>query len=110
MSAFRNRKGIFSGSSDSVPIRDVRKVDVPTSDNKVVVTSLVLDSVDTSDYHCRHPINMEEVSLQEMIENGVPIKEIPCSTLLDSNDPLDSPQMEDAGDKVLQTLEDDSIS
>lgn len=106
MSAFRNRKGIYSGSADYVPIRDVRKVDVPTSNPNVSVSALVLDSVDTPDFHIRHPINMVEVSLQEMIQNGVPIKEIPCGSLLDSNDPLDSPQMEDAAERVLKTLED----
>lgn len=108
MSAFRNRKGIYSGCAERLPIRDIRQVDVPTSNPNVSVSALVLDSVDTLLFHNRHPINMVEVSLQEMIQNGVPIKEIPCGTLLDSNDPLDSPQMEDAGEKVLKTLEDNS--
>lgn len=52
-----------------------------------------------------HPIPMEEFTLSEEMQAGVPLKEIPCNGLIGSNDPLD--HSIDA-EQVLKSL--DSVS
>ena len=48
-----------------------------------------LVSQSSEDFFNSHPIPMEEFTLSEELQAGVPLKEIPCNGLIGSNDPLD---------------------
>lgn len=87
--AFRKRKNIplsFMGSVDEVFETDSKRF---------------LSSVSVDVYRDRHKIPDEEFTLSEQLDSGVPLKEIPCSTLLDTNDPTQIPLNPD---ELLNTL------
>lgn len=77
--AFRKRKNIHLSSMGSV-------VEVFENDSKRTLSSVSID-----EYRERHKIPDEEFTLTEQLDAGVPLKEIPCGTLLDSNDPTTIP-------------------
>lgn len=78
--SFRKRKPIIYSVGGSV-------VDVETDENGV--RSLV--SMSSVEYLRKNPPPTEEFSLTEELRSGVPLKEIPCSNLIGSNDPIDNP-------------------
>lgn len=57
-------------------------------------------SLSPSEYAEKHPPVMEEYTLTEELQSGVPLQEIPCANLLDDN----SPNMPDDDDDVLNSL------
>lgn len=61
-------------------------VEVFENDSKRTLSSISID-----EYRERHKIPDEEFTLTEQLDAGVPLKEIPCGTLLDSNDPTQIP-------------------
>lgn len=73
--SFRKRKNIHLSSIGRV-------VEVFENDFKRILSSVSID-----EYRERHKIPDEEFTLTEQLDAGVPLKEIPCGTLLDSNDP-----------------------
>lgn len=85
---FKKRKNsvVYSGNC-SIP-------DVKTSPDGV--REVVLVSPD--DYFVEHPISHEEFTLTQEISAGVPLKEINCSSLLDSTE-------EFSGDTEIETLD-----
>lgn len=104
MAVFRKRCGIFTACGGDVPkVRDLRTVSL--NSDGVEVQTLVLDDVSEDDFLRRHPVIMEEVSLQQMLAAGVNVKEVGCGGLLDSKDTLDYSVNEDAENRVLETLE-----
>lgn len=77
--AFRKRNNIHLSSIGSV-------VEVFENDSKRTLSSVSIDV-----YRERHKIPDEEFTLTEQLDAGVPLKELPCGTLLDSNDPTQIP-------------------
>lgn len=77
--AFRKRKNIHLSSMGSV-------VEVFENDSKRTLSFVSID-----EYRERHKIPDEEFTLTEQLDSGVPLKEIPCGSLLDSNDPTQIP-------------------
>lgn len=77
--AFRKRNNIHLSSPGTV-------VEVFETDSKRTLSSVSIDV-----YRERHKIPDEEFTLSEQLDAGVPLKEIPCGTLLDSNDPAQIP-------------------
>ena len=77
--AFRKRKISHFSSMGSV-------LEVFENDSKRTLSSVSID-----EYRERHKIPDEEFTLTEQLDAGVPLKEIPCGTLLDSNDPTQIP-------------------
>lgn len=77
--SFRKRNNIHLSSMGSV-------VEVFENDSKRTLSSISID-----EYRERHKIPDEEFTLTEQLDAGVPLKEIPCGTLLDSNDPTQIP-------------------
>lgn len=57
------------------------------------------------EYLKKHPIEMQEYSLTQQLQAGVPLKEINCSHLLDSKDNLDYSQSETAEQTILDELQ-----
>lgn len=85
---FKKRKNrVFYSGNCSIP-------DVKTSPDGV----REVVSVSPDDYFIEHPISHEEFTLTQEISAGVPLKEINCSSLLDSNE-------EFSGDTENETLE-----
>lgn len=77
--AFRKRKNIHLSSMGSV-------VEVFENDSKRTLSSVSID-----DYRERHKLPDEDFTLTEQLDAGVSLKEIPCGTLLDTNDPTQIP-------------------
>lgn len=104
MSVFRKRcKGFSMPSVGGSVVRDLRTV--TTFEDGVEVTKEVLLDVSEKDYFDNHPVCMEDFSLMEQLNAGVSLKEIPCGTLLDSNDNLDYAENEVAEEKALEIVE-----
>lgn len=82
----RKSKVTYSGNC-SIP-------DVKTSPDGV----REIVNVSPDDYFIEHPISHEEFTLTQEISAGVPLKEINCSSLLDSNEEL-------SGDAEIETFE-----
>lgn len=77
--SFRKRTIPISYSPSSV-------IDVVDGvDGRTVVTT----SIDN--YRQNHPIPDEEFTLTEELQSGVPLKEIPCGSMLNPSDSLDVP-------------------
>ena len=85
MSAFRKRPPISYSIGSSV---------VDVSENEDGRRSLV--SMSVGEYFRKNPVSMEEYSLTEELKAGVSLKEIPCSNLISSSDPIDHPIDENA--------------
>lgn len=106
MSVFRKRSKAFRLSSGCpVRIRDLRNV-VSVVDgaelSQEVVTDMTID-----DYIKVNPIVTEDFSLEEQIRAGVQLKDIPCSTMLDSSDNLDYEVNDSAEQFVLDKINED---
>lgn len=109
MSAFRKRpKGFRFVLGDPPIIREVVTETITQNGNKVNKESVVLRS--ETEYLSEHPIVMETYSIKEQIEAGVSLKEIPTSTMYDSNDNLDYPENEVAEQKILDVLNNDNVN
>ena len=55
-------------------------------------------------YLDKYPPATEEYSLTEELAAGVPLKEIPCSNLIGSNDPIDHPIDESKVNETIQSM------
>lgn len=51
--------------------------------------SVVITSLET--YRKNHPIPVEEFTLTEELKSGIPLKELPCGSMLNPSDSLDIP-------------------
>ena len=102
MSVFRRRKnGIPSKSVVIVP----ELVSSEVEENGVKITREVVVNRSPEDYFAKHPVPTESYSIGQQLQAGVPLKEIPCGTLLDSPDNLDYEINEIAEHKILDALE-----
>lgn len=103
MSAFRKRpKGFRFVLGEPPLIREVVTETITQNGNPVNKESVVIRS--ESEYLSAHPIVTESYSIKEQIEAGVSLKDIPTSTMYDSNDNLDYPENEVAEQKILDLL------
>lgn len=104
MAVFRKRPAGFAPPAGSVtPINSLEKVEEIVNGTPVVKEVIV--PMSETDYHQRHPIQYEEFTLAQEVRAGVPLKEVPTSTLLDSGDNLDYEVNDIAEEKVLDALE-----
>lgn len=103
MTVFRKRPhGFRFVSPPEPPILDV--VVNEKSDGVNVIRHEVVVARSVEEWHEEHPIPMEDYSIGQQIDSGVSLKDIPCSTRLDSGDNLDYPENENAEEKVLEVL------
>lgn len=101
MSVFRRRKnGIPTKSFVAIP--DLVSSEV--EENGVKIIREVVINRTPEDYLAKHPIPTESYSIGEQLQAGVPLKDIPCGTLLDSSDNLDYEVNETAEDSILNAL------
>lgn len=104
MAVFRKRPAGFAPPAGlATPIHSLEKVEEIVNGTSVVKEVILPMSED--DYHQRHPIQHEEFTLAQELRAGVPLKEVPTSTLLDSGDNLDYDVNDVAEEKVLSALE-----
>lgn len=103
MSVFRKRSKTFrlpvsSGGS----VRNLRLVKSVVDGHER--SQEVLENVSLNDYFNANPIVYVDLSLDEQLQAGVKLDEIPCSTLLDSTDNLDYDVNDTAEQLVLDKL------
>ena len=99
---FRKRKPFGDCDFSPAVIKDVVTEEVRVGTSVVNVERVVDCSLD--EYMQRHPICMEDYSLEEQLRAGVPLKEIPCSTMLDSTDVEDYEVNQYAESELLSQL------
>lgn len=102
MTAFRRRPNKHT-KSRSVLICDVQTN--PVVENGVVINKEVVSVLTAKDYFELHPIAIEDYSINEQVSAGVPLKEIPCGSRLDSNDNLDYDVNETAEETLFAELQ-----
>ena len=103
MSSFRKRPKGFKPCYSVPPlIREV--VNNETVENGISLKreSVVLRTVEES--FLKHPVPQEDYGIGAQLQAGVSLRDIPCSTLLDSPDNLDYPDMENVEEKILTDL------
>lgn len=105
--AFRSRDPIkYEGT---VPfIRDLDRMEIER--NGTIVSSEALVIVSPEDYHKKHPVPTQEFSLTDELEAGVPLREIPCSKMLDSADNLDYAVNDTAEQTIFDQLSKEQIN
>lgn len=101
MTAFRRRKNVHL-LAPRVHISEVNTSSVV--ENGVTINMETISELTPVDFFSRHPVPMEEYSINEQISAGVNLKDIPCSSLLDSPDNLDYDQNETAEEQILSAL------
>lgn len=103
MSVFRRRKSGFYLPPVSPPvIREVVTNEVVENGCTLMRESVVTRS--DKEWFDTHPIPTENYSIDEQVRAGVPLKDIPCGTMLDSDDNLDYEQNEYAEQQILEQL------
>lgn len=105
MTAFRRRKNRVSINP---PVHIQELTTTSFVENGVSVNKECVEVLSPSEYFNRHVIQTEEYSINEQISAGVSLKDIPCSTRLDSPDNLDYDVNETAEEELLKTLNDDN--
>lgn len=105
MSAFRRRENVHL-KAPRVHITEVSSTSVVQNGVNVSMESVSILS--PSEFYSRHPILKEDYSIGEQISAGVGLKDIPCSTRLDSSDNLDYEQNETAEEQILEALNKES--
>lgn len=107
MSVFRRReKGFYLPPVSPPVIREVVTNEVVENGCTLMRESVVTRS--NSEWFDNHPVSKESYSIDEQLRAGVPLKEIPCSTMLDSDDNLDYEQNEYAEQQILDELTKDN--
>lgn len=101
MTAFRRRNNVHL-KAPRVHISEVSSSSVVQ--NGVNINMESVSVITPKEYFSRHPVPMEEYSINEQISAGVGLKDIPCSTRLDSPDNLDYEQNETAEEQILSAL------
>lgn len=103
MSVFRKRCKSFSMPvSNGSFVRNLRIVKSVVDGHER--SQEVLEDVSLNDYFNANPISFVDLSLDEQLQAGVKLDEVPCSTLLDSTDNLDYDVNDSAEQFVLDKL------
>lgn len=106
MSVFRKRCKTFSMPvSNGGSVRNLRLVKSVVDGHER--SQEVLEVVSLNDYFNANPIVYVDLSLDEQLQAGVKLDEVPCSTLLDSTDNLDYDVNDTAEQFVLDKLNED---
>ena len=106
MSVFRKRCKTFNMPvSNGGTVRNLRLVKSVVDGHER--SQEVLEVVSLNDYFNANPIVYVDLSLDEQLQAGVKLDEVPCSTLLDSTDNLDYDVNDTAEQLVLDKLNED---
>lgn len=104
MAVFRKRSAGFAPPAGcSTPIYSLEKVEEIVNGSSVIKEVIVPMSED--EFHLKHPISHEEFTLAQELRAGVPVKEVPTSSLLDSGDNLDYDINDSAEEKIFDVLQ-----
>lgn len=107
MTVFRKRSKTFRlPVSNGGSVRNLRLVKSVVDGHER--SQEVLEDVSVKEFFVANPITMVDLSLDEQIQAGVKLDEIPCSTLLDSTDNLDYDVNDTAEQFVLDKLNEEN--
>lgn len=104
--SFRKRSPIIYDSSEVPFIRDLDKTEV--NHNGIILENENLVIISPEEFHKKHPVPMQEFTLMDELEAGVNLREIPCGTMLDSDDNLDYAVNDTAEETLLKQLNSDN--
>lgn len=107
MNAFRRRKNVHL-KAPRVYISEVNTSSVVQ--NGVNINMESISELTPSEFFSLHPVPFEEYSINEQISAGVSLKDISCSTRLDSPDNLDYEQNETAEEQILSALKQETTN